>query len=207
MKSKDVLQLVFIRHAETDYEDWAGRDPSDGELTPEGEAQCDILGQQLKDVDFDALITSSLLRAFKTAAGVGRAKGGKPTLHICPEIIECGCTPGYYGCSQQYLSKIYGNTKMCDNIFGGTEYDFCCEGVPANDLRAQKFIDYLQQKFTYGQRVAIFSHHGMLEYLIPTALGVKTRDFFFALDNISVTVVDICRDGNRVLRCVNKSGF
>ena len=37
----------------------------------------------------------------------------------------------------------------------------------------------------------------------PTALGIKTRDFFFALDNISVTEVDICADGKAVLRCVN----
>ncbi len=207
MENKDVLEIVFVRHAETDYNDWTGRDPSDGDLTPVGEKQCDILGERLKDVELDGYISSSLLRAFKTAAGVCRAKGNEPLLKICPEIIECGCTPGYYGCGQEYLNRIYPNTQMCESIFGGKEYDFCCEGVEANNIRAEKFIDYILQNYTYGQRVAVFSHHGMLEYLIPTALGIKTRDFFFALDNISVTVVDICRDGNRVLRCVNKTGI
>ncbi len=207
MKNKDAIEVIFIRHAETDYNDWVGRDPSDGELTPNGEKQCNILGERLKDVEIDGYISSSLLRAFKTAAGVCRAKENNPLIEICPEIIECGCTPGYFGCSKEYLSQYYKNTEMCKNLFGGDKYDFGCESVQDNNLRAQKLIEYIQEKFTFGDRVAVFSHHGMLEYLIPTALGVKTRDFYFALDNISITVVDICRNGNRVLRCVNKDKF
>ncbi len=207
MKNKDAIEIIFIRHAETDYNDWKGRDPSDGELTANGENQCEILGERLKDVEIDGYISSSLLRAFKTAAGVCRAKENKPLIEICPEIIECGCTPGYFGCSKEYLSQYYKNTEMCKKLFGGDKYDFGCESIEDNNARAQKLIDYIQEKFTFGDRVAVFSHHGMLEYLIPTALGVKTRDFYFALDNISITVVDICRDGNRVLRCVNKDKF
>lgn len=207
MKNNDAIEILFIRHAETDYNDWEGRDPSDGELTPNGEKQCNILGERLKSVEIDAFISSSLLRAFKTAAGVCRAKGNEPVIEICPEIIECGCTPGYYGCTQEYLSQIYKNAKMCTNLFGTEGYTFGCESVEDNNVRAQKLVDYITQNFTYGDRVAVFSHHGMLEYLIPTALGIKTREFYFSLDNISITAVDICRDGNRILRCVNKSNF
>lgn len=205
MKNKDVLEILFIRHAETNYDDWAGRDPSDGELTPKGELQSAQLGERLKDVPIDGYISSSLLRAFKTATGVCKAKEDKPLLMICPEIIECGCTPGYYGCSKEYLSRYYDNTEMCPNLFGDDKYIFGCESIEDNDLRAQKLLDYIQDKYTFGDRVAVFSHHGMLEYLIPTSLGIKTRDFFFSLDNISVTAVDICRDGKRVLRCVNNT--
>lgn len=205
MKNKDAIEILFIRHAETDYNDWKGRDPSDGELTPNGEKQCHILGERLKGIEIDGYISSSLLRAFKTAAGVCRAKANEPVIEICPEIIECGCTPGYYGCSKEYLSRYYDKTKMCPKLFGSEEYDFGCESIEDNNARAQKLVDYITEHFNYGDTVAVFSHHGMLEYLIPTALGIKTRDFFFALDNISVTVVDICRDGNRVLRCVNKN--
>ena len=71
-------------------------------------------------------------------------------------------------------------------------------------MRAEKVISYIKNRFTFGERVAVFSHHGFLEYLIPTALGVRPHEFRFALDNISVTVVDFCRDGNTVLRWVNK---
>lgn len=200
----DSLQILFIRHAETNYSDIGNRDPSDGELTPNGELQCVSLGEKLKDLPIDAYITSSLLRSFKTAVGVCNAKTDKPLLEICPELVECGCTPGYYGCSEEYLQRYYKNTRMCENLFGTEEYEFGCEAFDDNVARAEKVISYIKNRFSYGNRVAVFSHHGFLEYLIPTALGVKPHIFRFALDNISVCIVEFCRDGNTVLRCVNK---
>ncbi len=200
----DSMQILFIRHAETNYNDIGDRDPSDGELTPSGELQCVDLGEKLRDLSIEAYITSSLLRSFKTAVGVCNAKTDKPLLEICPELVECGCTPGYYGCSLDSLKELYTNVEMCPKLFGTEEYEFGCEAVEDNNQRAQKLVDYVINTYGFGKRVAVFSHHGMLEYLIPTALGVKTRDFFFALDNISVTAIDICRDGRKILRYVNK---
>lgn len=200
----DTLKIIFIRHAETDYKDIGDRDPSDGELTAKGEKQCKELGEKLKDVPIDAYITSSLLRSFKTAVGVCNAKHDKPLLEICPELVECGCTPGYYGCNEEYLKKYYKNTKMCEKLFGTENYEFGCEAFEDNVIRAQKVISYIKNRFSYGDCVAVFSHHGFLEYLIPTALGVKPHVFRFSLDNISISVVDFCRDGNAVLRSVNE---
>lgn len=204
MEKPDSLEIIFIRHAETQYDDIGDRDPSDGELTAKGEHQCNELGEKLKDLPIDAYITSSLLRSFKTATGVCKAKTDKPLLEICPELVECGCTPGYYGCSEEYLQRYYLNTKMCEKLFGTENYEFGCEAYEDNVARAEKVISYIKNRFTFGERVAVFSHHGFLEYLIPTALGVKPHEFRFSLDNISMTVVDFCRDGNAVLRCVNK---
>ncbi len=204
MENKDILEILFIRHAETDYEDIGDRDPSDGELTQKGERQCVELGEKLKNIEIDAYISSSLLRAFKTAVGVCKAKGDAPLLEICPELVECGCTPGYFGCSEEYLRRYYKNTKMCEKLYGTKEYEFPCKTVEDNNIRAKKVIDYIKERFTYGERVAIFSHHGMLEHLIPTALGVKPHRFYFSLDNISITVVQFHRDGGTILKCVNK---
>ena len=83
-------------------------------------------------------------------------------------------------------------------------YNFGCEAKEDNILRAKKVIDYLKNRFTFGDRVALFSHHGFLEYLIPVALGVEPHIFRFSLGNISVSVVQFCRDGNVVLKDVNK---
>lgn len=200
----DTLKIIFIRHAETDYKDIGDRDPSDGELTAKGEKQCIELGEKLKDVSIDAYITSSLLRSFKTAVGVCNAKPDKPLLEICPELVECGCTPGYYGCNEEYLKRYYKNTKMCEKLFGTENYEFGCEAFEDNVIRAEKVISYIKNRFSYGDCVAVFSHHGFLEYLIPTALGVKPHIFRFSLDNISISVVEFCRDGNAVLRSVNE---
>ncbi len=204
MKKHESLQILFIRHAETDYNDIGDRDPSDGELTINGEQQCIDLGEKLKDLPIDAYITSSLLRSFKTAVGVCGAKADNPLLEICPALVECGCTPGYFGCSEEYLQKYYKNTKMCEKLFDTENYEFGCEAFEDNVCRAEKVISFIKKRFTYGERVAVFSHHGFLEYLIPTALGVKPHIFRFSLDNVSVTVVEFFRDGNTVLRCVNK---
>lgn len=203
-KQHDSLQILFIRHAETNYNDISDRDPSDGELTSNGEQQCIDLGKRLEDLPIDAYITSSLLRSFRTAVGVCSAKPDKPLLEICPELVECGCTPGYFGCSEEYLRKYYKNTRMCEKLFGTENYEFGCEAFEDNVLRAKKVISYIKDRFSYGDRVAVFSHHGFLEYLIPTALGVEPHIFRFSLDNVSVTVVEFCRDGNTVLRFVNK---
>lgn len=205
MENKDILELVFIRHAETQYDLIEDRDNCDGNLTPRGEEQCRELGQKLKDVEIDAYLTSSLIRAFKTAAGVANAKPEKPLLEICPELIECGCTEGYYGCSEEYLRRIYPNAKMCDtNFYGLAQYDFDCSTKEANDIRAQKVMEYIKSRFTFGQRVAIFAHHGMLEHLIATALGVTPHVFRFSLANISQTTVLYTRDGHCILRDVNQ---
>ncbi len=204
MEKHDSLQIFFIRHAETNYGDIGDRDPSDGELTAKGEQQCIKLGEKLKDLPIDAYITSSLLRSFKTAVGVCNAKSDKPLLEICPELVECGCTPGYYGCSEEYLQRYYKNTKMCEKLYGTEKYEFGCEAFEDNIIRAEKVISYIKNRFSFGDRVAVFSHHGFLEYLIPTALGVKPHVFRFSLDNISISVVEFCRDGNAVLRFVNK---
>ncbi|MBQ8027691.1 MAG: histidine phosphatase family protein [Clostridia bacterium] len=204
MEDKDCLEILFIRHAQTQYDDIGDRDPSDGELTAIGEKQCNELGEKLKDVQIDAYISSSLLRAFKTAAGVCKAKAESPVIEICPELVECGCTPGYYGCSEEYLNRYYKNTKMCEKLFATEEYEFGCELFEDNCARAQKVVDYIKEHYGFGKRVAVFSHHGMLEYLIPTAIGAKPHSFRFALDNVSITAVDINQNGAAVLRCVNK---
>ncbi len=205
MENKDILEIVFIRHAETEYTDIGDRDNCDGDLTPKGEEQCRLLGERLKDVSFDAYITSSLLRAFKTGAGVCRAKEDNPLLEICPELIECGCTEGYFGCSESYLKKHYENTGMCENLYGTETYEFPCEGKEVNDIRAEKVFSYIKKRFSFGERIAVFSHHGFLEHLIPTALGVEPHIFRFSLENISMTTVQFTRDGNCILKSVNET--
>ena len=48
MKNKDILEIFFVRHAETEYTNIGDRDNCDGELTEKGEMQCVELGKNLK---------------------------------------------------------------------------------------------------------------------------------------------------------------
>ena len=208
MGQKDYLEILLIRHAETPYDQIEDRDNCDGNLTAKGEQQCLDLGQRLLNTPIDAYFTSSLIRAFKTAAGVCNAKPDAPLLEICPELIECGCTPGYYGCSEEYLKPYYANAKMCEtNFYGSETHNFACATLEDNTLRAKKILAYLTNRFTYGQRIAVFCHHGVLEHLVPVALGLDKWDFKLAFANTSITSITFNKDGSRTLRALNTWNF
>ena len=98
------LKLIFIRHAKPDYNDCGDRDISDGDLDTTGLSQCVSLGQRFKEIPVDAFFSSSLLRAYRTAAAICSEKEDQPQIEICPEIMECGTTRGYYGCSAEQIS-------------------------------------------------------------------------------------------------------
>ena len=121
MEKKDSLEIIIVRHAETQYNNAGDRDGCDGDLTELGEKQCIELGKRLKNLDIDAYITSPLLRAFKTAVGVCNAKPDNPILQIMPEIIECGVPVGYYGCSEEYLKKYCVDKNIRNVTFTGMQ--------------------------------------------------------------------------------------
>ena len=112
----DSLQILFIRHAETDYNDIGDRDPSDGELTAKGEQQCVDLGEKLKDLPINAYITSSLLRSFKTAVGVCNAKSDKPLLEICPELLNAAAHRDITAAARSIFRNII-KTQKCVRSF------------------------------------------------------------------------------------------
>ena len=204
MENHDYLELIIIRHAETQYDNAGDRDGCDGDLTERGEKQCIDLGARLKDLDIDAYITSSLLRAFKTAAGVCNAKTDKPLLQIMPELIECGVPVGYYGCGEEYLKKYYPNTQMCKSLFDTEQYEFAAKYACDNALRAKKVIDYIKKTYPYGNRVALFTHNGFCQYLIREALNIENQTFDFAIDNTSLTEIKFQRNGQIILQGLNR---
>ncbi len=108
-------------------------------------------------------------------------------IEICPELVECGCTPGYYGCSEEYLRQYYKNAKMCEKHYGTEGYEFGCEAFEDNVIRAEKLISYIKNRFSFGDRVTVFSHHGFLEYLIP----IKTLNHFISLP-VSALIEVVC---------------
>lgn len=198
------LKLIFVRHAKPDYSDHGDRDVTDGDLDETGVAQCAALGERFRDIPVDAYFSSSLLRAFRTAAAICSAKPEQPLIEICPEIMECDTTPGYYGCSEDYLRRYYPNAKMCETKMHGTkEYEFTCTTDEDNKLRARKFIAYLRERFTFGECVVVAAHYAICEHLVAAALGLEERDFHFAFTYTSATMVEYFPDGICLLRCLN----
>lgn len=204
MEKNDSLELIIIRHAQTQYDNSGDRDGCDGDLTELGEIQCLELGKKLKHLDIDVYIASPLLRAFKTAAGVCNAKPDKPILHIMPEVIECGVPVGYYGCTKEYLQKYYSNTRMCKSLFNTEEYEFAVKYDCDNVLRAKKVIEYIKKTYSYGNRVVVFTHNGFCQYLIREALNIEKYTFDFMINNTSLTTIEFFRNGQVILHGVNQ---
>ena len=73
---------------------------------------------------------------------------------------------------------------------------------PASEFRARvlKAIDGLAARHA-GQRIAIFSHGGVINGYLAQALGLE-RDFFFPILNTSVSIVRV-KEGVRVLLGLN----
>lgn len=203
MVNSNSLECIIIRHADTNYNDYGDRNDSDWELTELGEKQCIELGNRLKDLKIDAYITSPMLRAFKTAAGVCNAKIDKPILQIMPEIIECGISAGYYGCSEEYLKKYYANTKMCQSLFDSEQYEFNTNYACDNALRAKKVIDYIKNEYSYGKRIVLFTHKEFSQFLISEALNLGEAPFYFAMKNVALTKIEFLSDGRILLHGFN----
>ena len=200
---REILELIIVRHAETQYDDFGDRDGCDGDLTEKGEEQCVRLGKRLKDLDANAYIASPLLRAFKTGAGVCNAKPDKSVLQIMPELIECGVPVGYYGSDEAYLRKYYQNTAMCEKLFGTAEYEFRTKYPCDNGLRAQQVIEYVKKTYSYGDRVILFNHNGFCQYLVRAALNIDKQTFDFEFENAALTVIRFSRNGKIVLAGMN----
>src|SRR5262245_54539950 len=87
------MDLYLIRHAEAgDRETWQG-DDAERPLTDEGHEQAKTVatGLQHHGVTLDALVTSPLVRAQQTAAGMLHHWAKPvPELHTCPELSPGG---------------------------------------------------------------------------------------------------------------------
>lgn len=193
------LEIFYIRHADAGTGSTEGRDKCDRDLTPLGELQLKYLADRFRGAKFDAIMTSPLLRTFKTAAAVANALDGEPVLEIVPELIERGSTPGYCGCGIEELKRIYPNTVMCkDNIFGGEGADFPNETKEDTLVRAKALTEYIQERFGYGKRIILVSHGVFGINFYQAAMGILNEyDFRMTTCNTAVTKLKFTSDGVR----------
>ena len=193
------LEIFYIRHADADKGATDDRDRCDRDITELGEKQLEYLGKRFEGAKFDAVLSSPLVRTVKTAAAVANALAEKPVIEIVPELIEGGSTPGYNGCSLDYLKKYYPLLKMCgDNIYGGEGCDFPNEKKADVLPRARAVSEYLQKRFDFGQRIAVISHGVFGINFYQASMGIVNEfDFRLTTHNTAVTKLAFSPDGVR----------
>lgn len=199
----DRFEIYYIRHGNTSGAPCGDRDRCDVDLSPVGEEEARLLGERFKGKKFDAVLSSPLVRAVKTAAAVTKKLDGDIPIEILPELIENGSTFGYRGCDVEYLKRYYPDIFVTNGAVFGENEPITNRNDAENDARAARLIEYLRSRFTYGQRILVFAHGSFGNHFIPAAVGIQPGDFILSINTTSVSKIKYTDDGDRRLSFLN----
>ena len=189
------MEIVFVRHGQTT---WNAEDRLQGQtdepvLTEKGMEQIKLIGKELKNIEFDIIISSPLKRAIQTAEGI------KPNSNI---MIDNRLTERSYGNFEgHYRSSNTYDIKQLWNY--GLEYkEEQVESVKILFDRVYDFLNELKKK-DY-KRVLLVSHGGV---------SIAIRSYFegFPVDmNLLSYNLDngkfLFYDTEKIKNCSNKVG-
>lgn len=210
-------ELYLIRHGETygnigENESDSMADCEDTMLTPNGEDQAERLGRYLKDTDFAAVYSGGLRRAIATADHIVKYREKKEIL-VLPPLCEIGINPGYKGIPADELSGFCKNAVIAHG-YENSPLTIPDETPQQNEeryfARAKEVLDYISERYSSGEKVALVSHAGFLTYIIFYIIGYRDKQpyYDFRLGNTGVTRILFYEPGTNpygdiVFDCVN----
>ncbi len=196
-------RFYFIRHGETEWNTkgiYQGL--TDIPLSEKGEKQAEYLGKrfQNKALKVDAIYSSPLQRAVKTAESIANAKGLTVIPYEYFKEINFGEWEGH---TVKELTEKYGQdyTNFYEHPF---TYSFPGEGSfeSVKQRSVEGFYQLLEKH--KGQAVAIVSHGGVLRVLIMALLDMDETFYRKTwLSNTAISIVDVSDSGKMVLLTLN----
>lgn len=198
------LELYIIRHGQSmgnvgyGREDITIKEGSDPVLTEKGEEQADMLGQYLKNVDFDAVYSSALMRAILTANGILRYQKTEKELNILPYLTEVSINPAYEGLSMAEIRELCPTAVLADGVDPSGPI-LCYNEYNDEDgmyARAEAAMNYFIEKYKNGEKVAVVSHAAYMTYLIFRIMDfTKSPVFDIDINNTGITKVNFFKKG------------
>lgn len=198
-------EIYLIRHADAlpDVEELRPGDYDAQALSALGRQQAGALAARLRDLRFDALYSSPLLRTRQTAAPLAEALGlmveavddlREIALGRVGPALPDGATPDEVAAHlRDRLRDIAlraGETGSWGSIPGSEEpTSFRTRVADAHDALAARHP---------GGRIACFGHGGTINAYVATVLGLE-RDFFFPVANTAISIVRVKGDRRVVL--------
>jgi broad specificity phosphatase PhoE len=187
------LEIYLARHGETEWS-LSGRHTgsTDLPLTPHGEQQAALLKERLKKIHFDAVYSSPLQRARRTAALAGFTK---PELTALLAEIDYG----------EYEGKTTGEIHQLRPA-----WELYKDGCPGGETpeqmhaRAEDFVALASVGAPANGRVLAFSHGHFLRALAIAwmGLGIKVAGALH-LDVATLSILRESDDKDRVLAMWN----
>jgi broad specificity phosphatase PhoE len=190
-----VLEIWFIRHAETDWNAqarWQGH--SDPDLSPRGQEQCRRLAARLAPVAFDAVYSSDLARARSTAS---------LALPHQPALLDSRLRELHMGLLEgNTWEELAPQVRAEAEAFWGDPFGRRLpggEGLADLSRRLQSWMAELPR----AGRVAAFTHGGVIRCALWSLTGPpRGRPQPVVLDNTSITRLGY-GPGGPVLRALN----
>ncbi|ANH80298.1 phosphoglycerate mutase [Niabella ginsenosidivorans] len=196
-----MLKVILLRHGETAYNAdgnrYCGR--TDIGLTEKGVAQAMKVFEALKDVQVDAVYSSPLQRARKTAA---IASGNRPVI-TDERLIEAdfglweGKTKEEFNAENPALWAQWMNNPEVARA-GGT-------GETGGEIvqRVTDFFDELRHRHN-GQRVMVVAHNGINRLYLAAKLGMPLSNYRrFDMENSAVSYFELDNENVLTLKKLN----
>ncbi|HZD22025.1 MAG TPA: histidine phosphatase family protein [Acidimicrobiia bacterium] len=192
-------EIVFVRHAESEGNRdavWMGR--TDGSLSADGEASLEALSRRLRSWDFDAVISSPLLRATKTAASF------TDDFVVDHDFIEMdlGRWEGmpFTEVQEKHGEELREALTTRTLPMGGTG-----EAIEQVYKRAIAAVDRLFDRMGEDEKVAVVTHGGLLQSVLHRHLAGNGRRVHSFTDNTAITRI-IQQFGRPRLASFNDTG-
>lgn len=219
MSSKGVT-FYFVRHGETylnRYKRMQGW--SNAPLTPEGIEDVHRSGRGLKDIHFDAVYTSDLMRTIDTAKIIldENASSSTLTIHPMPEFREVGFGSHEGLPARDIWEEADATARLHHDLPEGTEVeikhflDTLAELDPYHD--AENYATFWQ-RVESGLLTLLNRHAGTDETILVVCHGLTIRNLLHglvadfdekeALENASVSIVDY-RGGQFKMEAYNQT--
>ena len=198
------LELYLVRHGQSmgnagyDKEDLTLREQNDPLLTEKGLMQADLVGQYLKNIDFDHVYSSGLIRAICTADGILRYQKEKKPLNILPVLSEVGIAPEYDGITVDEMKKFCETARLADGVSEDAPrvYHSTFENEAEMFDRAREVMEHMRSRYSDGEKIAVVAHAAFLTILIFYIMGFNEAPVFdISIQNTGVTKVVFYKEG------------
>ena len=213
------MELYIVRHgiAKSNLKETARYVPNpayesltdidDSLLTPKGEVQANLTGMRLAKVNFDAVLTSPILRAVQTAAGIVRHQQEDKTIEILYDLAEC-MNYEYPLVSPERFAPLWKDVKIAD---GNPDYGgkLPYETEEESFDRALRVSEYVRSRFKGDEKVLLVSHGGfMCAYLLLALTDIpreKRNIYRLHADHCGITKIKYTEDGMISVICIDST--
>jgi broad specificity phosphatase PhoE len=199
MEQKDKYSTFYIiRHGESEHnfnEIMQGH--ADSPLTPNGESQAKVRAQSFKNVDFDAVFSSDLMRARRTAEIIAAEK----FLEVnTTKILRERFFGSYEGRPiKDFLAETQGQREKLKILTETEKQNFKHEqdsGYESNNEIAERMLTFLRETaIAYPGKTILVASHGSIMRATLMSLGIATYDQLSSEDVEHLAYIKLKTDG------------